>query len=129
MKKKTWQGALVFLMIGVMAALALYSKGQADTPALSYADFWRMAQDGEVASVTMGTGDTWRVTLRDGGTATTPDPRAADAKERLLRLNVDVREEGGFSPTLLALALDYAAAVLERQGIPERRSRRLLQRI
>lgn len=108
MKKKTWQGALVFLMIGVMAALALYSKGQADTPALSYADFWRMAQDGEVASVTMGTGDTWRVTLRDGGTATTPDPRAADAKERLLRLNVDVREEGGFSPTLLALALGAA---------------------
>lgn len=108
MKKKTWQGALVFLMIGVMAVLALYSKGQADTPALSYADFWRMAQDGEVASVTMGTGDTWRVTLRDGGTATTPDPRAADAKERLLRLNVDVREEGGFSPTLLALALGAA---------------------
>lgn len=108
MKKKTWQGALVFLMIGVMAALALYSKGQADTPALSYADFWRMAQDGEVASVTMGTGDTWRVTLRDGGTATTPDPRAADAKERLLRLNVDVREEGGFSPTLLALGLGAA---------------------
>lgn len=108
MKKKTWQGALVFLMIGVMAALALYSKGQADMPALSYADFWRMAQDGEVASVTMGTGDTWRVTLRDGGTATTPDPRAADAKERLLRLNVDVREEGGFSPTLLALALGAA---------------------
>lgn len=108
MKKKTWQGALVFLMIGVMAALALYSKGQADMPAPSYADFWRMAQDGEVASVTMGTGDTWRVTLRDGGTATTPDPRAADAKERLLRLNVDVREEGGFSPTLLALALGAA---------------------
>ena len=30
---------------------------------------------------------------------------------------------------LLALALDYAAAVLERQGIPERRSRRLPQQI
>ena len=30
---------------------------------------------------------------------------------------------------LLALALDYAATVLERQGIPERRSRRLPQRI
>ncbi|MBR1585626.1 MAG: AAA family ATPase [Clostridia bacterium] len=105
MKPKRWQGILVFCMIGVLLLGYGVKAGRQTEETLSYADFWQLAQQGEIASVVIGSGVTWQVTMKDGRQAITPNPRAADGKERLLRLGVDVAERENAMPALAVAAL------------------------
>ena len=106
--------AAAFALIGA-ALLAWYIRGQEESPrALTYPEFWEMAESGEIKSVTVGDGDEWRVTTRDGETAVTPNPRAEDGKERLLKMGIRVTEEKNAAPGLALLLLAAAGLLLLR---------------
>lgn len=119
MKQKRWMGPVVFAMVGVLCLL-FFIQGGRDTPeTLSYPDFWFLAEEGLVDKVAMGGGDMWQVTLKDGAKAQTPDPRAQDGKERLLKLNIEVQERESAGPGLalgavLLLALLFFAQARDR---------------
>ena len=116
MKNKRWQGLMVLGMIGALL-IFLLAREAGDAPArLSYPEFWQLAEQGKIESVTLGSGDTWQVQFTDGTRAATPNPRATDGKERLLALGIDVREQGEPMPALLLAALALGGALLLLRG-------------
>ena len=115
-KNKRWQGLMVLGMIGALL-IFLLAREAGDAPArLSYPEFWQLAEQGKIESVTLGSGDTWQVQFTDGTRAATPNPRATDGKERLLALGIDVREQGEPMPALLLAALALGGALLLLRG-------------
>ncbi len=111
MKRRRWTGPALFAAAGMafMLIFARWTDGQ--TAVLSYSDFWALAETGQVESVTMGSGEYWESVLADGTAVRTPNPRAADGKERLLSLDIEVRERETGLPAW-ALALIAAGAFL-----------------
>jgi len=104
MKWKNWKGFIVFFMLGTLAILFVAGSSGESPRILTYPEFWQIAKAGGVQSVRMGEGENWQVILSDGQLAITPNPRAADGKERLLALNIQVTEQqpGAVPPILLA---------------------------
>ena len=92
MKEKRAKEILVFLMLGALLAVALLSAQGEGARRLSYREFWALAEAGKVDSVRMSGGDFWQVTLESGEKATAPDPKGTDARERLLRLDIQVTD-------------------------------------
>ena len=92
MKEKRAKEILVFLMLGALLAVALLSAQGEGARRLSYREFWALAEAGQVDSVRMSGGDFWQVTLESGEKATAPDPKGTDARERLLRLDIQVTD-------------------------------------
>lgn len=116
MKKRRWQGLMVLGMIGALL-IFLLARQAGDSPTrLAYSEFWQLAAQGQVESVTLDSGDTWQVQMKNGTRAVTPNPRAEDGKERLLALGIDAREKGEPMPALLLAALIAGAALLLLRG-------------
>ena len=98
MKKTRWKVWIGGALAGA-ALLACVFFRPAETPAtVSYPEFWEKAESGQIDQVTVGDGAFWQLTLPDGTRAQTPNPRAEDAKERLLMLGIDVRERENAAP-------------------------------
>ena len=119
MKNRRWRGLIGCAVLGALLIVLWMREMGNPSPVLSYADFWRMAENGEVRSVTLGEGAEWQVTLQDGSAVRTPNPRAEDGKERLLALGVDAREQSGPWPGLLiavAAGIGLLALLRGRQG-------------
>lgn len=105
MKKIDWKGLLVAGMLLALLAAALFADKKT-LSTLSYQEFWTLAERGDVESVSMGNGENWKLTLKNGDEALTPNPRAQDGKERLLRQGIRVTEENaGAAPGALYLLL------------------------
>ena len=123
MKNKRWKGLLALAAGAVLLAAGLL-RGTGDRPSpLTYGEFWALAEEGGVATVILGEGEEWQAVLADGSRARTPNPRAADGKERLLALGIDVREKQEIGPALLlgVMALGLGAALFlsgGRRGAP-----------
>ena len=109
MKKKRWMGLIVLCMAGALMLILLMKGAGEQADFLSYPDFWALAENGQVEKVVLGSGANWLVTLTDGSQAVTPNPRAADAKERLLERNIQVTEQEDALPGLGAAALALLA--------------------
>lgn len=114
MKVKKLAGLIVFAMMGAALVFSLAHRAEDRPVSLSYNDFWALAEDGQVKSVKIGGGEYWEAELEDGTRGRTPDPRAADGKERLLSLDIDVREqkETASAPLLILLAVCAALILL-----------------
>ena len=112
MKIKNWKGLLFFSMLGALIVLCLFQGIGEETRRLSYPEFWSLAESGEIASVTLGDGEEWQVGLADGQRALTPNPRAADGKERLLSLGITVHEQDGPQAGMALGALALGAVVV-----------------
>ena len=56
MKQKSWKGILVFAMLGMLIILCLTQGTGNDTEEISYQEFWKLAEQGEIASVSIGNG-------------------------------------------------------------------------
>lgn len=113
LKWKNWKGFLVFFMLGLLGILCLTQGDEAKPRALSYPEFWEMAENGGIQSVRLGSGASWQVTLKDGALAETPNPRADDAKERLLALGIEALEtENTALPGLLFGGLMVAGLLM-----------------
>lgn len=95
------KGIGIFLLMGALALLFLYAGEEKSEGTISYQEFWRMAEKGEIARAVIGDGETWQADLWDGRRMKTPNPRAQDGKERLLQLGVEVAEKQGAAPGLL----------------------------
>ncbi len=138
MKHKSWKGILVFAMLGMLIILCLTQGTGNDTEEISYQEFWQLAEQGEIASVLIGNGENWQVEMKNGISAITPNPRADDGKERLLSMNIRVRETESTAPGLLyaflmlggmmafmrirsrgAMGLQKYAAVQANENIPQ----------
>ncbi len=104
MKRRRWMGPAVFAAAGA-ALLIFFAFGTKDQNTfLSYNDFWLLAESGQVESVTMGSGEYWESMLTDGTVILTPNPQAVDGKERLLALDIAVKErESGLPGWVLGL--------------------------
>ena len=115
MKRRRWMGPAVFAATGALLLL-FFARGAGGQPVLlSYTDFWAMAETGQVKSVTMGSGEYWQAVLTDGTAVRTSNPRAADGKERLLSLDIEVREqESGVSPWMLGVIAAGAFVLFSR---------------
>ena len=112
MKRGHWMGAAVFAVTGVILLLiAAWGTGE-QAVILSYSDFWLLAESGQVESVTMGSGEYWQTVLIDGTAARTPNPRAADGKERLLSLDIAVREQENGLPSWTLGLIAFGALIL-----------------
>lgn len=119
LKKNKWQGALVFLMLGLLGLMTLHDGKNVEEQKITYQQFWEMAKHGEICKVEMGTGENWRVFLSDNSQAITPNPRADDSKERLLAYGIDVKEEkntASYEMLLMAAALLAGMALLRGNG-------------
>ena len=104
-------GPLVFAMAGALIVFFL-AKGTGEQPiSLTYPDFWDLAEAGQVENVAMASGDQWTGTMTDGTRFKTPNPRAADGKERLLSLGISVTEQENAAPGL-ALGVLAAAGLI-----------------
>ena len=115
---RLWRRAAAFAVIGA-ALLVWYVRGQAEAPrVLDYAEFWRMAEDGEIEAVSLGEGENWRVKTTEGETALTPNPRAEDGKERLLRLGIRVTEDNAIFAALAYLTPATGSDLSETHRIP-----------
>ncbi|MBR0219757.1 MAG: AAA family ATPase [Clostridia bacterium] len=98
MKRKRWMGPAAFAAAGAVLLLFLiFGKGD-QSVILSYSDFWLLAETGQVESVTLTDGEYWQSVLTDGTAIRTPNPRAADGKERLLALDIAVKEQESVLP-------------------------------
>lgn len=98
MKRKRWMGPAAFAAAGAVLLVFLFL-GRGEQPeVLSYSDFWLLAETGQVESVTMSDGEYWQSTLTDGKAIRTPNPRALDGKERLLALDIAVKENENALP-------------------------------
>ena len=113
MEKNARMRALAAAAVGLIV-LFFILQGQREKPAfLSYTEFWLLAESDQVERVILSEGENWRAVLKDGTGVITPNPRAADGKERLLALDIAVNEQNASAPGLLlglglALALAYA---------------------
>lgn len=107
MKMKKWMRVAACLAAGALIAFLLLglNREERESAALSYPAFWQAAERGEVQSVRVSDTDRWQVRLRDGTSAWTPNPRADDAKERLLSLGIEVTEDKEIRPELGLLLL------------------------
>ena len=76
MKIKNWKGLLVFAMLGALLLGCALQGGGETIRRLSYPEFWQLAQQGEIASVTLSDSADWQVILRSGKAASTPNPRS-----------------------------------------------------
>ena len=72
LKQKYWKGTLVFLMLGVLMVIFLTEEKRKNEQALSYTEFWQLAENGKISGVQMGAGANWLVELTDGTKAITP---------------------------------------------------------
>lgn len=112
MKIKSWKGALVFLMLGTLLLLGAGKGTETHTEEISYSAFWELAEKGEIASVAMGDGENWKVEMKNGTLAYTPNPRAENGKERLLALDIQVKEQPSAAPEWLYGGLLLGALLL-----------------
>ena len=111
MKRRRWMGPAAFAAMGAVLLLFLIF-GRGEQPViLSYADFWLLAETGQVESVTLTNGEYWQSVLTDGTAIRTPNPRAMDGKERLLALDIAVKEQESALPAW-ALGLIAVGAFL-----------------
>ncbi len=109
MKRMRWAGPALFAALGAVILLFAARGAGMDTIYLSYTDFWSLAESGQVESVVLGSGEYWQANLTDGAAVRTPNPRAADGKERLLALDIDVKEqESGAGMWMLGLIMAAA---------------------
>ena len=108
------KGAGMLLLTGILLALVFFVKPKGGPERLTYHEFWKMAQAGEIERVVMG-GPDWEAVAKDGREWITADPRAADGKERLLQLDIDVKEKENTLPGLGLIAI-LAAAFLFARG-------------
>ena len=99
MKRKRWMKLTAFAAAGAVILLFLMRGAEKQTALLSYSEFWLLAKSGQVESVTIGNGEYWQSTLTDGTDIRTPNPRAADGKERLLALDIAVKEQESGLPS------------------------------
>ena len=112
MKRGRLKGLMAFAAIGAALLLFFAREAKGQTAALSYLDFWALAESGQVATVTMGSGEYWQCLLADGTAVRTPNPRAADGKERLLSLDIEVREQESGLPAWMLLLMAAGAFLL-----------------
>ena len=104
--RKNWKGIMVLFMAAALLVMCLSQGNAREVRRLSYREFWDMAQAGQIHLVRMGEDENWRVQLADGTAALTPNPRAQDAKERLLFHGIAVQEQMNSPvPPLLFLGL------------------------
>lgn len=116
MKRRHWTGPAAFAAAGAVLLLFL-TLGTGEQPAiLSYADFWLMAESGQVESVTLTDGEFWQSTLTDGTAIRTPNPRAIDGKERLLALDISVKEQENALPAWALGLIAIGAFILFSQS-------------
>ena len=114
-KRKRWMRPAAFAA-ACAAILLLFIRETGEQAALlSYHDFWLLAESGQVESVTMDGGEYWRSVLTDGAAVRTPNPRSADGKERLLSLDIEVKErESGLPAWALGLVAVCAFLLFSR---------------
>lgn len=106
------------LLLAALAALFFFPGQKTEAAWAAYPEFWSMARTGQVRRVIMDGSGVWRAELADGRTVDTPDPRAADGKERLLALGIDVQEKTASpaTPALFAAALAAGVLLLSFRG-------------
>ena len=116
MKRRRWTGPAAFAAVGAVLLLFILL-GTGEQPAiLSYSDFWLMAESGQVESVTLTDGEYWQSTLTDGTAIRTPNPRAIDGKERLLALDISVKEQENALPAWALGLIAIGAFILFSQS-------------
>ena len=116
MKMKRGTRRVLFLLAGALIVYLCLAQSRNETETLSYPAFWEAADRGEVAWVRYGDGESWEAGLTDGTKVNTPNPRASDAKERLLSLGVEVREEKAVRPEAALLLFAALGAFLLARG-------------
>ena len=116
MKITREKGALAALMLFMLLGLGALLKNDGEPAKMTYADFWDMAERGEVSSVTVSDSAEWTAVLSAGETVAFPNPRTENGKERLLLLGLDVREENvsAVPGAVLMVLLVCGAALLLR---------------
>ena len=100
MKMKPWKRLIICLAAGALILFLLAKQNQKETETLAYPAFLEAAEKGEIAWVRIGNKDQWEAALQNGKIVFTPNPRAADGKERLLSLGIEVTEEKEIQPAL-----------------------------
>ena len=116
MKNRRTRFILALCALIAAAGIGRLAVAGEEIPQIGYAAFWEMAEQGEVESVILSDGENWQVTLRDGSRALTPNPRAEDGKERLLRLGVQATERQSAASLPMLLLLLAAGGLLIWQG-------------
>ena len=116
MKRRRWTGPAAFAAAGAVLLLFLLLGTGEQAAILSYADFWLMAESGQVESVTLTDGEYWQSTLTDGTAIRTPNPRAIDGKERLLALDISVKEQENALPAWALGLIAIGAFILFSQS-------------
>ena len=110
---KKWMRLTVCLMAGVLIVFLYAAQNQTKKETMPYPAFWEAAERGEILRVRMGDGEQWEAETKDGRTVLTPNPRAADGKERLLALQIEVTEEKEIHPEIgMVLLLALGAFLL-----------------
>ncbi len=116
MKRRRWTGPAAFAAAGAVLLLFLLLGTGEQAAILSYSDFWLMAESGQVESVTLTDGEYWQSTLTDGTAIRTPNPRAIDGKERLLALDISVKEQENALPAWALGLIAIGAFILFSQS-------------
>lgn len=98
MKRRRWMKPAAFAAAGAALLLFFILSAGEQPVVLSYSDFWLLAESGQVESVTLSDGEYWHSILTDGTAIRTPNPRAVDGKERLLALDIAVKERESALP-------------------------------
>ena len=116
MNRRRWMGPAVFAAIGLLLLLIVVCGTRDQAATLSYSDFWLLAESGQEASVTLNDGEYWQSTLTDGTAVSTPNPRSADGKERLLSLDIAVKEQESGLPAWALGIIAIGAFILFSQS-------------
>ncbi len=119
LKHRKALGAAALLLAAALAFAFFSQRRQSDEALrLTYTEFWAMARNGEIDRVTIDGSGEWQAALADGRRAVTPDPRAADGKERLLALDIEVKEaqSAGGVPLLGVAAALFLLLFFARGG-------------
>ena len=114
MKKTQKKGALVMLLLLTALALGAFLKNGEPPMKLTYSEFQRRAERGEIASVTVSEKAEWTAIFPTGETVLFPNPRTTDGKEKLLLMGLDVREESASAipGAVMAALLLFGMALL-----------------